>query len=368
MAQRQFRSDDTSPWNERYGDGSGGVGSIDTSTFSPVRESCSGTATNTALTIGSASTFANGDLIFIHQSRGTNSGVWELNKIASGGGTTSLTLAYPLCNTYTDSGDSQAQLHKLIQYSALTINTGQLLTSSDWDQNVDGMAFYLCNGLTTVTGNITGKGRGFRGGAPENTPTFFGEGDAGAADTRSTANNGSGGGGVNSNSGDAAAGGGNGTAGANGPGDQGGTGGTVSGNADLTIMNFGGGGGGSNGTSSGPGGNGGAVILIISKRITVTGGIDNGGNNGGGALAEAGAGGGAGGSILLKGQIITLGSGLVTANGGSGSSGSNATGGNGGAGRIHADYGISISGTTSPTLDSRQDSVLNDGGFLSLLI
>lgn len=38
------------------------------------------------------------------------------------------------------------------------------------------------------------------------------------------------------------------------------------------------------------------------------------------------------------------------------------------AGRIHADYKISISGSTNPTIDSRQDDSLNDvSSFLMFL-
>lgn len=40
--------------------------------------------------------------------------------------------------------------------------------------------------------------------------------------------------------------------------------------------------------------------------------------------------------------------------------------GNGSVGRIHADYSVSISGTTTPSLDSSLDASLNDpaGGGL----
>lgn len=135
--------------------------------------------------------------------------------------------------------------------------------------------------------------------------------------------------------------------------------GTADGNASLTQMVFGGGGGGTGeSVSSGAGGNGGGVVLIIAPTITVTGSIAVNGNNG--QNASRGGSGGAGGSVLLKGQRITLGSSLITASAGNQGTGTTANSTNGSAGRIHADYSISISGTTSPTINSTQDFVLNN--------
>jgi len=51
------------------------------------------------------------------------------------------------------------------------------------------------------------------------------------------------------------------------------------------------------------------------------------------------------------------------------SSGGGGGGGGGGVGRIHLDYKTSYSGTTSPTLDARQDLTLSpiSSGFLAFL-
>ena len=111
MAQRQFRSDDTSPWAERFGNGSDGAGSAG----SDVQTTFSATSGSTSATFGSGTGFADGDLLLIHQSRngGTTVGAWEFNKIASGGGTTSVTLAYATTNAY----NTTAQVYKMKQFS-----------------------------------------------------------------------------------------------------------------------------------------------------------------------------------------------------------------------------------------------------------
>jgi hypothetical protein len=367
---RQFRSDDTSIWRERYGDGSDGVKTVSSNVdYDGANAGCSGTAAATALTLDAASTFVNGDLVLIHQSRGTGVGSWELNKIASGGGTTSLTLAYPLENTYTDSGASQAQILELKQYSEVNIQSGFTLSAPEWDGNKGGIVAFLCKGTVTVTGNIVASGKGYIGGDAVNSGQigFQGEGTVGAATQSTAANgNGAGAGGDFQNQGGAggghaAAGSTNGTAVA----------GAAVGLAALTTMMFGGAGGGF-GSFGGHatqkvGGDGGGIALIIGKTITVTGSIVTNGVNGTNIVVGAdnvGGGGGAGGSVLLKGQIITLGSSLVTASAGSGAAagGGAKNGGNAAVGRIHADYSQTLTGTTAPTIDSRQDSALAELG------
>ncbi len=119
-----------------FGDGSDGAYSsatIPTMTY----ESCSGTSGSTSLTTAGTS-LANGDIILIHQSRGTGVGQWEINKVASGGGTTSITLSQPLQYTYTDSGSSQAQAVVIPQYTNVTVQSGTW-TLSDWAGNTGGL-------------------------------------------------------------------------------------------------------------------------------------------------------------------------------------------------------------------------------------
>lgn len=386
MSQRQFRSDDTSTWNDGFGYGSDGAYSTAGSLTDSSRTgySCTNidtTATSTSASVTAVGNFAAGDIVLIHQSRGTLAGTWELNKISSVGGGTNWTLAYAATFTSSNVGANQCQVYRLLQYSSININSGHTLTSVAYNGARGGIIALLCNGTTTITGNISvagvtgalgvaagGAGIGFRGGASTNvTQSQYGEGTSGANATSSTsAANGSGGGGSWGNSESAAhdgagGGGGNAVAGGAGIGNgaaYNGLGGGTAGNAALTSMVFGGGGGGgSNRTTpsyvKSSGGGGAGIVLLISKTITVTGTINL--NGGVGPTSDGGGGGGAGGSCLLKGQTITLGSNLITATGGSAFSG-----GTGGAGRIHVDYKTSISGSTSPTLNSTQDATLNE--------
>ena len=362
MAQRQFRSDDSVVWGERYGSGVDGALTISgNTTFSAANAGCSGTSGDTALTLDAASSFANNDLVVIHQSRGTGVGNWELNKISSGGGTTSLTMAYSLINTYTDSGSSQAQIVKLFQYSSVTVNGSVTWTAPAWDENKGGILAFLCTGTTTVTGTISASSKGHikssgtsRAASPSNANT--GEGTVGASTTGTSANGNAGGGTGGFLDGGPGGGGGSygtsGTAGGAGQGTGGSAGNTV-GAASLTTMMFGGSGAGGKGEAnagSGAGGgdgtNGGGIVLIISPIITATGSIVSGTTNGGngyvsGTEGSGGGGSGAGGSLLFKGQNITLGSSIVTATGGTGGTSGgvdSGAGGNGGSGRIHVDY------------------------------
>lgn len=362
MAQRQFKSTDTSIWNEKYGNSSDGVYAPSTSTDAPIDSACTGTINTTSLSATNAS-FATGQLILIHQTRGTGAGQWELNKIASYTAGT-ITTSYSLIYGYV----SGAQVLVMPQYSSGDIASGQTITGKAWNGTVGGIYAKFCNGTFTVAGTITGTGKGFRGGNGSGNIGIIGnsgEGTAGASvSTSSSANGNGGGGGADSGVNRDGAGGGNGTTGGTG-GNSGASGGTTAGAAALTTMVFGGAGGGTsadNGANTG--GNGGAIVIIIAKTITITGAITLTGTVGEhNATHNKDAGHGAGGSALLKGQVITLGSSLLTANGYSGG-----TGGTGGNGRIHADYLTSISGTTSPTIDSTQDASLlvdiTGGSFL----
>lgn len=365
MAQRQFRSDDTSIWVERYGDSSNGVYSPSTSTDSPIDSACTGTSGTNSLSATNAS-FAANQPILIHQTRGSGAGAWEYNVISSYVSGT-ITTKYALTNNYV----SGAQVLVLNQYSSATIGGGVTLTVKAWDGSVGGILAWLCNGTTTITGNIVASAKGYRGsstgGGPSPTPGYAGEGTVGAATPQIGANGNGGGGGLHNTDGyGAGAGGGNASSGSNGTGQgnaTGGTGGTSSGNAGLTSMTFGGAGGQASDytTGRGPGGNGGAIILIASRDIVVTGSVANAGGDGVAVAFQTGSGGGAGGSILFKGKTVTLGSNLVTAAAGVGMTNyPPIPAGNGSVGRIHIDYAVTPTGTTSPTFDGRLDASLAD--------
>lgn len=344
-----------------FGDGSNGALTISADTTeAPIDSACTGTATSQALTATNVS-FAQGQVILIHQSQGTNAGQWERNTI-SGYTAGTITLGTPLLGTYT----TGAQVRVLKQYSAMTINSGKTWTPKDWNGIVGGILSNLCSGTITVTGNISAAGKGYRGGDPTHilgSYNFIGEGTTqNNATTRQQAGSGGGGGApLDYNQGGAGyyggtGGGSNATAGGDGTANsnQGGTtpglgATTILGNSGLTSMTFGGGSG-AGGQSAGS--NGGGIIFLIGVTITVAGGISANGTVGTVSpdVFSGGTGGGAGGSILLKAQTATLGSGLITATGGTGGGtgpNNSGTGGAGGDGRCHLDYLTSYTGTFS---------------------
>ena len=367
MAQIQFRSDDTTTWAPRFGDGSDGALTISLDTTDAVANtSCSGNLSSNTLTVGSATGFSNNDLVLIHQTRngGDTAGDWMLNKISSGEGTTTWTMTYALSKNFA----TTAQVYLLNQYSSVTIDSTKTLTARAWNGSSGGILALLCNGTTAINGTLNLVAKGYRGGiGTAGVEGYQGEGTAGAGSS-----------GVNTANGN-----GSGTGGYQPGGGALGDGGGTSGDAALTIATFGGGSGGVNESRAGK--IGGGFLLIIAPTITVdngTGTIDvdgTDGETGNNPADTAPTGGSAGGSALFKGVTISLGTNRVTAIAGasssngssntrgsgggghaaSGSAGGTGTGGAGSAGRIHADYQGSISGTTTPTLDSRQDTSLS---------
>lgn len=384
---RQFRSDDTDRWVYGFGNGVDGIySSSGNATDSPIDSSCSGTSGTTSLSATNSS-FATGQIILIHQTVGTGAGGWELNKIASYTAGT-ITLFHPLTMTYIDSGVSQAQVLVLKQYSTFTQNSGHTLTAKAWNGNTGGIIAFFCNDLTTITGNISGSGKGLVGATAVNTFDGMGKrgfNNNGTGDTVSNspdANGGAGGnGGGSSISSSGGGGGSNGSSGGNSTGGNNSqvSGGTAVGTASLVTACFGGGGGGggsysTNGLYGGAGGAGSGFILVISKLFSITGIIDLngvGGTGGDQTTAKGGGGGGAGGSCLIKSVIATLGTNRITASGGAGGVGGTvfaATGGIGSVGRLHLDYCTSYSGSTTPTIDVRQDTFIQQPALLGGMI
>lgn len=328
-----------------------------------VKDSLTGTAASKSVTT-SGSSFANGNVVLIHQTRGTGAGQWEINRVASGGGTSSLTMQEALKYTYTDSGASQAQIIKVFQYT--TVTQSGTWTVAAWDGNTGGIFPIAARNSMSISGTITGTGRGFRGSAASQNTSNQGEGTGGAGSAIHTPNgDGAGGAGANQAGGrSGGAGGGHAAAGSNGPASTApvAQGGSADGSQDLTDLVLSGAGSGAGGTDSGgAGGNGGGSFIIFAKDFTVTGALTSGGNNGGNA--GNGGGGGAGGAILVESSTATLGTNKLTAAAGSGGSGGETNGGAGSVGRIHLDYAISYSGTSSPTLNVSKDvSLIESGG------
>jgi len=337
------------------------------------------TGTAGSSTVTTALSVAVGDMVLLHQSRGTaNVGKWELVRVSSTG-SGQFTADRNLTNTY--AAVSQAVL--IPQYTGGTC--ANALTGTAWGGTSGGIIALMCNGLLTLSSTSNVNAIGYRGATAHsggNGADYSGEGTVGASANSQSANGNGGGAGENETSGAparaGAGGGGNGavgTAGTGTGGSSGGTGGTIGGVAALTTMVFGGGGGDCAkyvDSTFAVGGNGGGIVIIIAKQFTLSGAMTS--TGGAGALTSfngQGSGGGAGGSILIKSQIATLGTNLFTASGGAGGiANSAAPGGTGAVGRIHLDYLTSYTGTTNPTLDVTQDKSLADkgGSFLYNLI
>jgi hypothetical protein len=358
-----------------FGDAVDGDITISADTTQSVsNKSCSGASGQKNLTI--AADFSNGDVVRIEQPRGTGVGQWEINRVASGGGSTTLVMQENLHYTYTDSGASQAQIFLVKRYKNVTINVSKTLLAPAWDQNIGGDVILAAKQLTLI-GLISAKDKGFLlGDGYTHTPAtgYQAEGTANVKNlAQSTAKNGSGGGG--GWTGETAASGGSGghaTAGTTGNnhgyGAVGGEGGDPAGSADLINMVFGGGAGGfgaCDGTSCGASTNGGGKVILFVKDIVITGGINVGSLNAGSGTHVSGSTGAAG-SVLIVCQTATLGSNLITAQ--PGTPGTAETSGVAGSvGRIAIHHSGIVTGTSSPTFTDVQDNSLVETGGAAIL-
>jgi hypothetical protein len=339
------------------------------------RDSFSGTI-NQYTMVTSGATFSNGDILLLHQSRGTGAGQWEINRIVSGGGTPNLTLQAQLKYTYTDDGgNSQAQATKIPQYVNATVSAGTWSIPT-WNGNTGGILVIAVKGTLTITGTISASSLGYLPGLGDigSTGVQSGEGTQGPVlvwPNAPTHTGGSGGG-----KGYGGGGGGNGGAGGNGTGSyEPGIGGDSVGSTDLVTILFGGGGG--SGASAneydGDGGYGGGIVIIFAKTIaTITGAINSIGSAGETSPPVphgTGGGGGAGGSVLIVCQTATLGTNKITATGGAAGGGANADdyGGAGGTGRIAVHYSGSVTGSTNPTMEDVSDGTLVEASYSGVL-
>lgn len=362
MGKLQFTKTDTVRWKERYGNGSDGD-ATPSGTFGNANTTFSGTEDATTGTVGSNSGFAIGDLVLIHQSRngGDGAGNWMLNKIENIASTT-FTFKYPLAKDF----GTTAQIVKINQNKNITVSG--TLSAADWAGSVGGIVVLMAKKKILVSGTISVDGAGYRGGSGNNNSGVQGtqgEGHTGTG-SQSASANGSGGGGGRANDTTPSGGGNSTTGGGSNGGSDGGS------QADLTIMLFGGGGGGyGRDNEDSTGSDGAGIVILIAPIIEITGDIslDTGTTN----LADSGgstsgsAGTGAGGSCLLKGEKLILGTNKITALAANSGGGSRA-GGKGSDGRVRAEYGISITGTTNPTMSSARDTnLINKRGGAALL-
>ena len=360
-----------------FGNGSDGVLNVVTSTQNPIDAPMTGVSGENTVSATNPS-FAIGQMVLLHQSRGANTGRWQVNKIVDYEPGI-VTLEQPLDFDFV----SLSQIIVIPQYSQ--VNVTGTFSAKAWNGSVGGVLAYLCNGLTNVTGSISANGKGFRGGsAVIGGQAWSGEGTGGASVLQRT-ENGTGGGGGQGDSGNRGPGGGGGgyaTAGVTGDpsnGNLGGVGGTTYGNEALTtLMLGGGGGGGARGAgvqgTPGSGSNGGGIVLAFSKEFYInptTGSITAdglAGVNASGAEQSGGGGGGSGGSVFLKGQILSLGTNRVTANGGSGGIGlQSVDGGAGGTGRVRTE-GCRITGNANSPTPSKAEGGFNFCGSLASII
>lgn len=296
------------------------------------------TATNTS--------FAQNQLVLIHQSQGTGVGGWEVNQIKNYvAGTVTPQIAQ--ANTY----GTGAQILVLPQYGTATISGS--FGAKAWNGSTGGILGFIAQ-VTNNSGTLTADSCGFRGGAGSGScncgsnPSNCGEGSVGGSINGQRTANGNGGGGSDGTGADGAPGGGGGsnatqggTAGSGQSSAPGLPGNTV-GQSDCTVMIFGGGGGGGRGekNGSGNGGNGGiggGIIFIITGTMTNTGTITANGANGGSASftntdGAGGAGAGAGGIIFIKSNVGNYASGTLSVTGGSGGNSGCCAAGNGGFG------------------------------------
>lgn len=335
-----------------FGNGQDGP-AILTGTDAPIDSSAVGTINTNSLTATNAS-FAAGQIILIHYTRGTNAGVYELNQIASYVAGT-ITTVSPLSYSYVSSGNDCSQVLVMKQYSSVD-TTGTFLAKA-WNGTVGGILSFLCSGK--VTGSFSATGKGFRGGSAntvDHGSGYQGEGTAGPGALGVNAANGNGAGAPTGNTpaGQQPAGSGGAYA-VNADDATTAQGGDAVGIADLTLLFFGGAGSGGaqnqNGGSQrgGNGGPGGGIILIIASIIAATLIENNGGDGLSTDLGNScgGGGSGAGGSTRLVARTLTLGSSVITSIAGiPGVGGAFATSGT--IGRIRVES-CSLTGTTNPT-------------------
>lgn len=355
-----------------FGDGSDGALTISANTTdAPTDSAATGTIDTNTLSATNVS-FAAGQEVFIHQTRGATAGTWQRNKIQSYTAGT-ITLEKNLNATYT----TGAQVLVMKQYSSVTIEASRTWTAKAWNGTVGGIIAFLCSGTLTVNGTISAEACGFRGGSRpaqgNHNPGLCGESYLGTWDAaQRTANYGAGGGGTSDSSppghaGNAGGGAGHAIAGIGGgvghatggaaPGD----GGIAYGGQDLiATIRFGSGGGsgsnsynsGSDGGRGGYGGPGGGIATIMASAVVMgaSGLISvNGGAGQIGDLKHASGAGGAGsaGSALLYFETGPLGTNQVDASPGAygyNTNGFGIPGGNAGYGRIHVNYLTSYSG------------------------
>ena len=138
--------------------------------------------------------FSVGDLILVHQSRGSIAvGNWEFAYIDSISTGNLILKDGVQINYYEDGGNGQVQVQKVPQFTNCTIEATGKLTVRPWNGNTKGILTFLCKNTLSVDGTITASGVGYRAhvmannndragnptGSCTGSPTFQGEGTNG---------------------------------------------------------------------------------------------------------------------------------------------------------------------------------------------
>ena len=389
--QRIFRNDDTSQWTHGFGTYSGGNVVISSNTTKTVIDSGVSGINGQYFAGGSNASFASGQAVLIIQLAGINAGKYELNWITGYDSSINrVYLYYPLTSDYDNSGNNSAVISVIDQVNNFTINSGVDYNIPVFDGSSSGGIMAIMGKRFTHKGDIDVSGLGFNSHAYtyDHENGKQGQGSDGTGWSYTYLNQGNGGGGgyySGGADGGGGGGGGNGTSGVAGtkaerePACLGGLGGSEAGDSELKTMTFGGAGGNGGGKWCADGGGwwegdrggfGGPIVLLMFEEFDIQAGSTfNLGGNDAYNLAgrKAGGGAGAGGTALFKCIDGSFNTNLITAPGGLGSTQSscdgwnNGNGGNGAVGRIHVDWASSISGSSNPTMDTRQDTSLGKG-------
>ena len=169
MAQRQFRSDDTSKWLDGFGKGTGGAITL-SGTWGSGNGGWVSSATGTsgeytlAVDAGWSGTYP----CIVEQVIGTGAGNYELNYIISMSGGTAQ-LKYPLQNTY----GSGAQCLLMKEYST---GSGSLVAPA-WNGTVGGSIALMFRETLTVDGTVSAIAKGHLAGI--GATTFMGSSSGG---------------------------------------------------------------------------------------------------------------------------------------------------------------------------------------------
>lgn len=381
MAQRQFRSTDTDRWLHGFGQ-KGNIINVSVDGVLPNGYSAINALAGAQPAV---SDFAEGDILLIHKSRGALANVsptWELNRKQLSA------LQYALTREFaTDGGNEKSQIVKAVVCKKFLLTAGATLSITPWNyvNGLGGLGVIIADEVDLSGGTLDLRGAGFEqghnggdytGGQAEGWPApgldpYGGAGtNAGRQRNGNSPGSGTGtnsgsetqpgaGGAANKNNG---ADGSQGTSTAGAPNGSFGIGGQAAGNDDLSCLVFSGAGSVGAGHVDGSGwypgrgaGRGTASLIIICRRFKAPLRIIADGTdalsllhpNSGGSSGSAGA------NVLVQGQEIDLGSGVITA-----AAGVSATrAGGSSVGRIAARYSRSIAGTTSPAADVTQDEI-----------